>query len=127
MTKLNLGVVPAMMQFDPNPLTVSAGASVLLLFSNARDPLQHNFLLLKPGTLNAVGALADRMLTDPRGMAKHYFPVSSDILVTGSKLVGFGENDLISFTAPSTPGDYPFLCTFPGHWKQMNGILTVTP
>jgi azurin len=23
-------------------------------------------------------------------------------------------------------GDYPFVCTFPGHWRIMNGVLTVT-
>jgi len=23
------------------------------------------------------------------------------------------------------PGRYPYLCTFPGHWKLMNGVLIV--
>ncbi|MCB1209408.1 MAG: hypothetical protein KDK97_08785 [Verrucomicrobiales bacterium] len=22
-------------------------------------------------------------------------------------------------------GDYPYLCTFPGHWMVMNGVLKV--
>lgn len=126
-TKISLGVLPGVMKFSPDRLEVRAGAKVMLLFRNAKCPLQHNFLLLKPGALNTVGALADHMLTDPDAMAKHYFPVSGDILVNGNKLVGIGQSDLIEFTAPTQPGDYPFLCTFPGHWRLMNGVLKVTP
>jgi len=29
------------------------------------------------------------------------------------------------FTAPSTPGQYPYLCTYPNHWRIMNGVLNV--
>ena len=29
------------------------------------------------------------------------------------------------FTAPEQPGRYPFLCTFPGHWRVMKGVLIV--
>jgi len=31
----------------------------------------------------------------------------------------------IVFKAPSVPGNYPFLCTFPGHWRIMNGVMKV--
>ena len=30
------------------------------------------------------------------------------------------------FTAPSKPGDYDYVCTFPGHAMLMKGILRVT-
>jgi azurin len=33
----------------------------------------------------------------------------------------------ISFLAPTEPGRYPYLCTFPGHWMVMNGELIVAP
>lgn len=126
-TKLMLGVIPAVMQFDKKELTVKAGQPVALLFVNAKDPLMHNFILANPGKLNEIGALADKMLTDPTALAKHYTPTSPDILAHGSKLIGLGQSDLIQFTAPTTPGDYPYLCTFPGHWRLMNGVLKVTP
>ena len=32
----------------------------------------------------------------------------------------------LHFRAPSVPGRYPYLCTFPGHWMIMNGEL-ITP
>ena len=125
-TKLMLGVVPNVMKFDKAELTVKAGSKVMLLFKNEKCALQHNFLLLNPGTKDAVGALADKMLTDPQALAKFYVPESADVLVKPHKLVGIGQSDLVEFTAPTEPGDYPYICTFPGHWRLMNGVLKVT-
>ena len=99
----------------------------MLLFVNEKDPLQHNFVLFKPGKIDTYGSLADKMLTDPAAMAKFFVPDSPDVIAKGSKLLGIGQSDLIEFTLPSTPGDYPFICTFPAHWRTMNGILKVTP
>ena len=31
----------------------------------------------------------------------------------------------ISFLAPKEKGKYPFLCSFPGHWMVMNGVMIV--
>ena len=126
-TKIMLGVLPAVMKFDKATLEVKAGAKVMLLFRNEKCPLQHNFLLLNPGKLNDIGALADKMLADPQAMAKHYLPTSPDILAHSTKLIGIGQSDIIEFTAPTAPGDYPYICTFPGHWRMMNGVLKVVP
>jgi cytochrome c oxidase subunit II len=125
--KLRLGVIPNVMKFDKTELTAKAGKKVNLLFENKGCVLQHNFLLLKPGTKDAVGALADKMLTDPAGLAKQYVPETTDVLVKGNKLIGIGQSDLIEFTAPAAAGDYPYICTFPGHWRLMHGVLKVTP
>jgi azurin len=35
------------------------------------------------------------------------------------------EQFAISFRAPTAPGRYPYLCTFPGHWMVMNGEMIV--
>jgi cytochrome c oxidase subunit 2 len=124
--KLELGVIPNVMQFDKKELAVKAGQKVTLVFKNQACALMHNFLLLKPGTKDAVGALADKMLSDPNGLAKQYIPESPDVLVHGNKLIGIGQSDTIEFTAPAEPGDYPYICTFPGHWRLMNGVMKVT-
>lgn len=124
--KLELGVTPAVMKFDKAELEIKAGAKVALTFTNAACPLQHNFLLLKPGAKDKVGAEADKMLTDlPAAMKLHCIPASTDILAKSNKLVGMGQSDEITFTAPTEPGDYPYLCTFPGHWRLMHGVLKV--
>jgi azurin len=39
---------------------------------------------------------------------------------------GPGERVQVTFKVPSTPGDYPFLCTFAGHYQAgMKGTLSV--
>ena len=32
----------------------------------------------------------------------------------------------LTFKVPDVAGDYPYVCTFPGHWSMMNGIMKVT-
>jgi cytochrome c oxidase subunit 2 len=124
--KLQLGVVPNVMKFDKTELTVKAGQKVVLLFENKACALQHNFLLLNSGARDAVGALADKMLTDAQALAKLYIPDSPDVLVKSNKLIGIGQSDLIEFVAPAA-GEYPYICTFPGHWRLMHGVMKVVP
>ena len=123
---LELGVIPNVMQFDKKEMTVTAGQKVKLVFTNKACPLMHNFLLLKPGTKDAVGAKVDAMLSDPQALAKMYIPAVPEVLAHSSKLVPMGQADTIEFVAPSEPGDYPYICSFPGHWRLMNGVLKVT-
>jgi azurin len=122
--KIRIGVRPAIIKFDIEEFTVASGTEVTILFSNEKCPLQHNLSILRPGTLEVVTAAADRLLSDPDSMKKNYFPDVPEILVKGNKLVGTGQNDLITFTAPA-PGDYPYVCTFPGHIRLMRGVMRV--
>ena len=117
----------APLSYDKTELTLKAGQKVKLTLNNAGGilPQPHNFLLLKPGTLDKVGALANAMLSDPKGMDKSYIPESPDILVS-MKLVQPGQTGTLEFTAPAEAGDYPFACTFPGHWLLMRGVIKVT-
>jgi azurin len=66
------------------------------------------------------------MASTADGFQKGYIPESDKILVS-SKLLSPNESQEIEFQAPDQPGDYPYLCTFPGHWRMMQGILTVKP
>jgi len=84
----------------------------------------HNFVLVASGAAEEVGTLADLMAADPNGMAKGYLPVSTKILQATSLVNPKGKAEL-NFTAPAEPGRYPFLCTFPGHWRIMRGELVV--
>lgn len=125
--EITLGSVPNVMQSDPKLLEVRAGAQVRLTHKNTACVLQHNFVLVKPGRASAVGALADQLIIAPDALAKLHIPESLDIIVTGKKLLAVGQSEIIEFTAPSEPGDYPWLCTFPGHWRLQQGILRVVP
>jgi azurin len=45
-------------------------------------------------------------------------------VIAATKLLGPGENETLTFTAPE-PGDYQFVCSFPGHFAMMRGIMVV--
>ncbi|MBL9201842.1 MAG: hypothetical protein JNL39_15130 [Opitutaceae bacterium] len=115
-----LGTQPGL-KFDQTLLTVKAGARVRLIFKNTDDML-HNFVLCAPGRGQAVGEAAMALGTE--GAAKHYVPDSPDVLFH-TALTLPETSDTIFFTAPSKPGDYDYVCTFPGHAQLMKGILRV--
>ncbi len=116
-------VVKDVMQFDKKLITLKAGDKVTLILENP-DGMPHNLLIIKPGTLEKVGKAADELLRNPKAAEMQYVPRIPEVLFF-TKLLSSGESDVIEFTVPSTPGDYPFVCTFPGHWRGMNGIIRV--
>ena len=72
------GNPPGTMKFTKSEFKAKVG-KIELNFKNP-DVLQHNILILKPGTKDKVGAMADAMLTDPEALKKHYVPDSKDII-----------------------------------------------
>lgn len=120
---IDLKVVKDIMQYDKKRITVKAGQKVTIRLENP-DGMQHNLLIIKPGTLPKVGAAADAMVRDPQASKMQYVPKVPEVL-WATKLVSPGETVSLRFTAPSKAGDYPFVCTFPGHWRGMNGIMQV--
>ena len=113
---------PGQMKFTQSEIKAKAGDPIELIFKNP-DLLQHNVLILKPGTKDKIGALAEAMLTDPEALKKNYVPASPNILHS-TKLVNPGGTETLKFTIKE-PGDYPIICTFPGHWRLMNAILKI--
>ncbi len=117
---LSLGTVPGM-QFDKTELRVAAGSRVALEFNN-NDDMMHNVLVVAPGAADRVGQAALQMGLE--GPKNDYVPASADVLAH-TALVGPGAAETIYFTAPETPGRYEFVCTFPGHYLTMRGVLVV--
>lgn len=111
------------LQFVQKEIRVKAGERVSLVFRNP-DLVPHNWLLAKPGSLQTLGELCNLMIADPEGLARHYVPESDEVLVWTDMVNPKGEF-AIHFDAPPAKGDYPYLCTFPGHWMVMNGTMKV--
>jgi azurin len=105
--------------------TVKAGKPVVIKFANTSTaaPQPHNILICKPGKDGAITQAAMAMMTDPTALEKGYLPESDDIFAH-SNLLQPGETEEIKFTAPEA-GSYPYLCTFPGHFILMKGVMTV--
>ena len=116
-----LGTQPGL-KFDQTLLTTKAGTRIRLIFRNTDDML-HNFVLCAPGKGQDVGNAA--LALGVEGNAKNYVPDSADVLFH-TAITQPETSDTIYFIAPTTPGDYDFICSFPGHSAIMKGILRVT-
>ena len=64
-----LAAVPGQLKFDLAELTVAPGQLVEIVFSNP-DAMQHNFVLGAVGSLDAIGAAADKLAQSPAGLAQ---------------------------------------------------------
>lgn len=111
------------MKYDLKTFSVPAGKPVELVFENP-DFMQHNLLITDIGKLEVVGKAADKMAADPKAAERQYVPDIPEVLFS-TKLVNPQETVRLKFVAPAKPGDYPYVCTFPGHWLLMNGIMKV--
>ena len=121
--KITLKAVRNELKYDQDLLIVPAGQTVQIKFENS-DLMQHNFLIIVPGSLQVVGEAADDLAQLPGGQENQYVPDIPQVL-HATALINPGESYVLQFVAPSEPGEYPFVCTFPGHWQTMNGILKV--
>ncbi|MCG8602315.1 MAG: plastocyanin/azurin family copper-binding protein [Verrucomicrobiales bacterium] len=114
--------------YDVKEFTVKPGQKVKIILVNPADSVNrqpHNLLIVKPGKKDVVGMASNAGLSDPTFLTeKNAVPDSEDILFH-SKLIQPGQEDILEFTAPEEAGDYPYLCTYPGHWAIMNGVMKV--
>ena len=121
---LRLGVLKDQLKWDQAALTVGAGQLVDLVVTNT-DVMPHNFILGAQGSLQTIGAAADALMSSPAGAVQQFVPDLPEILAS-TRLLEPGQSVTIQFRAPGQAGAYPYVCTFPGHWRLMNGVLTVT-
>jgi uncharacterized cupredoxin-like copper-binding protein len=115
-----LGTKPGL-KFDVTAISVKPGAKVKLVFNN-NDDMLHNFVLGRPGTANKIGEASLKL--GLAGEKQNYVPVMTEVMYH-TVLLHPKESDAIYFTAPDKPGQYPYLCTYPGHYLVMRGVLKV--
>ena len=120
---IEIGVIKNEMKYNLNAFTVTAGQTVSIVFRN-EDFMQHNLIIGPPGSLEIIGAAADKMAMDPKGSEQEYIPNIPQVLFH-TRLVNPNESVTLTFQVPDEPGEYPFVCTFPGHWRIMNGTMKV--
>lgn len=117
---ITIGTKPGL-KFDIQRVQVKAGSKVRLVFNN-NDDMLHNLLIVKPNMVNKVGEAAFNLGLE--GEKKAFVPDLDEVLYhTG--LLQPESTESIYFTAPTKTGDYTFVCTFPGHYTLMQGIIRV--
>lgn len=111
------------MMFDLHYFTVQAGKPVQIVLDNT-DNMPHNLVITTPGAVTEVGMQAGTMSAPDDPKAKAFIPDMPKVL-EATALVQPGESVTLSFTAPAKPGNYNFMCTYPGHWVKMYGTMQV--
>jgi len=120
---IRIKVIQNEMKYDLKSFTVEAGKPVEIIFENP-DFMQHNLVITQIGALQTVGKAADKLALDAKGAEKQYVPEIPEVLFS-TKLVNPQQTVKLTFVAPKKDGDYPYVCTFPGHWSLMNGTMKV--
>ncbi|MDH3718900.1 MAG: PA14 domain-containing protein, partial [Planctomycetota bacterium] len=120
---ITIGTVPHRMIYDKERMVVQAGQPVAFQFSNT-DSMPHNFCVTRPGSMKQVGMLAEATATEPDAMRRQFIP-NTDRILLASRLLQPGESQMLGFDVPTRPGVYPYVCTYPGHWRRMYGALYV--
>ena len=114
------------MRFNLSTITAAPGQTLHVILTNMgtlpKDVMGHNWILLgmdqdpEAYSKAALAAKADNY--EPKSLASHVLAVIP--------LLGPRKSGEVTFTAPTKPGKYPYLCSFPAHFAAgMRGVLVV--
>lgn len=115
------------MKFSVERIEAAPGETVrVVLTTVSRMPktsMAHNFVLLAPDVDPAAFVMEAAMAS-----ASGYLPTrGSERILAATALAGGGETVEVTFEAPTTPGEYAYICGFPGHFNGgMAGVLVVS-
>ncbi|MCX6926056.1 MAG: plastocyanin/azurin family copper-binding protein, partial [Verrucomicrobia bacterium] len=111
------------MLYDKTLLVLEAAKPAEIILIND-DAMPHNLVVVTPGSVPEIGEAAEKMPPVADSEGRLYIPASSKILYA-TRLVEPGQQARLTFTAPETPDEYQYVCTFPDHWRRMVGTLAV--
>ena len=115
------------MKFSVTEITASPGETLSVTLVNIgttpKFSMGHNWVLVAAGV-----DIQPFLVASAEAVTTDYVPTATkqDQILAATRLLGSKERDTVTFTAPTTPGRYEFLCSFPGHYQVgMRGVLIV--
>jgi azurin len=116
------------MKFSVTAFEVKPGQQVSVTLTNVgtspKASMGHNVIVLKQN-VNVQRFLDEGSM---HAAQDYIAPEFAKDVIASTKLLGPGESDTVTFMAPFVPGQYVFLCAFPGHYASgMHGLMTVKP
>jgi azurin len=114
------------MKYDVTSIEAKPGETIKIVVKNTgampKIAMAHNVVVLKLGTDPVAFASAGMMNRDLDFIA----PTVKDQVLVATPMAGAGETVEVTFKVPAKAGDYPYVCTFPGHaGAGMKGTLVV--
>jgi len=117
------------MKFDVTAFDASPGQKIQITLKNVgttpKFSMGHNLVVLDKQITEQ--NIQSKFL-DPASTAAstEYVPAGDKNVIKATKLLGPNETDTITFNAPFVPGQYLYVCSFPGHYTQgTKGLMTV--
>ncbi len=120
---IRIKTVEEEMRYDIPYFAVEAGKSVQIVLEN-HDLMPHNLVVTVPEALKEVAQLGLQAGPNNGWKDLPYVP-ESDKVLQATAMVPADQQAILTFTAPTTPGEYPYVCTFPQHWYRMYGVMVV--
>jgi len=127
--EITISTLEAQMKYDVQSFSVKPNSKVKVIFKNP-DSLPHNLIFCTPGkkkggdkgqeVIDAVLKLGDK------GVEMDWEPKEHPRILASSGMVQPGKETTFYFKVPKVEGNYPYICTFPGHYQLMNGMMGVT-
>lgn len=113
------------MKFSVTSIEAKPGEQLHVVLTNVgsmpKEAMAHNWVLLHPGSDVMAFSVAAAGARD-----KDFLPDNlMSQVVAHIGLLGPKQTGEVTFKAPDQPGEYPFLCSFPGHAALMKGVLAV--
>lgn len=115
-----INAIPGL-KFDRVRFQAVPGVPIRLTVNNndVEGDMDHNLVVTRPGARQEVVTLAMQVSAE-----QEYVPRVPQVL-TFTPLLEKGESFTLRFSAPTQPGAYPYVCTFPGHGFVMYGVMYV--
>ena len=123
--RLTLHAPTGIMRFAETTLQAFEGQLIRLVFTNLHPDL-HNAVLLKQDVdVESFGRALDQYMADPAAVDNEYVPPTEADQVLASTGVLSQDETITIDIPPLATGEYPFVCSVPGHWAVMKGVLVV--
>src|SRR5699024_2180277 len=114
------------LKFSKAEITAKPGQEITIKLTTVSSmpaaAMSHNFVLL-----TADADASEVAQTSARYANNEYIaPEMEDQIIAHTGMAAGGETVEVTFTAPEEPGNYTYICSFPGHFLgDMKGTLTV--
>jgi azurin len=117
-TVVTIRAVGSKLEYETTEVELEAGTTVTIRLDNSESTMPHNIVLLQSQEdIRTVG------IAGLQAQATDYVPQSeSDKIIAHTSLASPGRVVAFTFKVPP-PGEYPYICTYPGHFQTMRGTL----
>ena len=118
--EIKIGTQGNQMKYDVAEIYAKTGSKLKVVFVNnaTMDTMKHNIVFVK--NKNQVKDIGEKSAKEP-----DYLVEDHEGIIAYTSMIGPGETTELIFDVPTKKGKYPFICTYPGHYGVMKGILVV--